>query len=154
MKKKFFIFSICSIFCTVFIFGCRSSSAGRHRDEGYWVDTTWTIPQNDSIIWKHSRIEANIPQGYTICWYEGDTLHCKATREAGPSVGRIFLNGYKDSSYKEIKKDTIYNVEWRWKADASDTVMFAVVNTSSVETLQIKVKISKIYWHTDPGGIP
>lgn len=156
MKKNcFFVFSICILLFIAFTFACgRRTTREKIRKEAHWVDTTWIIPQNDSIVWKHSRIKTYIPQGYGICWYEGDTLHFNSIREDGPYSGRVFLNVYKDSNYKEIIKDTLYNFDWQWKADTSDTVIFGIVNNSSKDTLQIKIKISRIYWYTEPIVIP
>ncbi|MDD5528675.1 MAG: hypothetical protein PHX21_01440 [bacterium] len=142
MKKNyFFILSICSMCFIVFTLACNAPKKKPYRYNDCWVDTVWTISQNDSIIWRH-------------CWGEGDTLYVKTTHESGPSVGRISLSEYKDSSYKEITKDTLYNVDWGWKADDPDTVMLVVVNTSSSDTLKIEIKINKIWWYTDPALLP
>lgn len=154
MKKNSFTYSVILFFvllCITFIFACgRTSSSGKtKRYEAYWIDTTWIIPQSDSIIWKHGRIIISTTQ-----WREGDTLRVISTREKGPYTGRIYFSKYKNSSYQEIKKDTVYDVNWSWAADTSDTVMVGVVNTSSNDSLQVKIKIGKIQWYTDPAVLP
>jgi hypothetical protein len=146
MKKNCFICSfilLFVLFCITFISACGRSRSHRYTD--CWVDATWVISQNDSILYKKC-------MPYFLA--EGDTLCIKTTYEDGPSVGRIYLSGYKNGSYQEIKQSTNYDVNWIWRADTSDTVMLGIVNTSSNDTLQIKVRIDKIWWYTDNTVFP
>ncbi|MDD2889851.1 MAG: hypothetical protein PHE49_04325 [bacterium] len=151
MKKNyFFILSICSMFFMIFTLACNAPKKKPYRYNYTWVDTTWVIPQNDSIVWKRGKIIIQTPQ-----WDEGDTVYVNVSHENGPLSGHISFREYKDSSYAEIKEDTVYNVNWVWIGNnASDTVVLAIVNTSSNDSLQVKVDINRAHWYTDPAVLP
>ncbi|MDD2889783.1 MAG: hypothetical protein PHE49_03980 [bacterium] len=114
------------------------------------VDSTWIIPENDSVMWKRAKA---MPSN-SVAYAKEDTLHINITHEDGPSAGRVVLSAHETEGYEDIKKDTTYAVDWYWKIDNCDTLLFKIVNTSSSDTLKVKTKIEIIDWTVEGDANP
>ncbi|MFA5033068.1 MAG: hypothetical protein WC614_08615 [bacterium] len=135
------IYSLVSCIIFALLVCCSSScrKAPPYRTLILACDSTWIIPENDSVTWKQ-------PQS------REDTLRFEVTREYGPSTGRVVLSAYKTGEYTDIRKDTTFSINWYWKTDKCDTVVFKIVNTSSSDTLKVRAIISRFVWNESSNG--